>query len=138
VCPGPILVFVVHELEQVLWNMHVARTDARALGNAWHEDRADDDVHVAAGSARIFSGGYLDRIFPCTPVMAEGMLFLIKSAGSLHCRTNQIAQVLRTSRSAKNSDRGQNGFAPPAEDARANHLLRLSQKPPNLDYSEYC
>lgn len=71
--PCPLLVLVVHKLEQILWHTYLPRTDAWALGNAWSKHRAGDDVHVACSARSIFSSRHLNRLCPCATVMFWGL-----------------------------------------------------------------
>ena len=67
--PRPVLVLVIHELEQVCRHAHPARADACALDDARVLHRAGDHVHVTGEPGRVFFRGGFNRSFPCAVVV---------------------------------------------------------------------
>ena len=84
--PSPVCILVVHQLEQVLWNTYLSRTDAGTLRNAWFINRASDDINVPRSPRSIFTCCSFYRLRPDAPVVFWRLWNNIRKLEALsHC-----------------------------------------------------
>ena len=58
--PCLVFVLVIHQLKQVLWNMHLTEANALTMSDIWLENRSGDDENVTRSSRCIFPSSRLN------------------------------------------------------------------------------